>query len=390
MDLKTIKFTDGDFTMQVKVSEDNEAWLTIKELCKLYGREKSVIAKHIKQFLSSNSATELQCVAKIATPRSDGKTYYLPYYRTEIIEELGLHFHDDRGTKLKQFVKGHIDVEVVDSIGNTIIYNNGNNHIPVIFSPIDDTVWMNQNQIATLFGTTRQNITMHIRNIFSDGEIDKNSVSKDFLHTDSSKNRSLISTDGKTYNVVFYNLDMILAIGYRVKSKTAIAFRRWVSSVMKQYITKGYVLSADNIIVTKDSFVQIENDISYLKQEVSNIKEQAFIGPFKDKIISQGEFFDAYVFLKDLVKQAKEHLIIIDPYFDIRGLNIMSHVCPDVEIEVITRYPCKITKNDLKEFAKVRPDPIILEDNSFHDRFIIIDMKSLKKHLLDLQKKRHL
>ena len=102
----------------------------------------------------------------------------------------------------------------------------------------EETVWLTQAQMASLFQTTKQNISLHVNNCFREKELDKNSVVKDFLTT---------ASDGKQYKTKFYNLDVIISVGYRVKSKRGVEFRKWANSVLKQYILQGYAVNNHRI-----------------------------------------------------------------------------------------------------------------------------------------------
>ena len=98
----------------------------------------------------------------------------------------------------------------------------------------EDTVWLTQAQMTELFDTSKQNVSLHINNCFKEGELDKDSVVKDFLTT---------ASDGKNYKTKYYNLDVIISVGYRVKSQRGIEFRRWANKVLKDYIIKGYAIN---------------------------------------------------------------------------------------------------------------------------------------------------
>lgn len=102
----------------------------------------------------------------------------------------------------------------------------------------EETVWLTQAQMASLFQTTKQNISLHVNNCFREKELNKNSVVKDFLTT---------ASDGKQYKTKFYNLDVIISVGYRVKSKRGVEFRKWANSVLKQYILQGYAVNNHRI-----------------------------------------------------------------------------------------------------------------------------------------------
>lgn len=121
---------------------------------------------------------------------------------------------------------------------NIIIYNTQDGKTSVMLFVKEETVWMNQNQLAELFDTSVPNISTHIRNILKDKELDKNSVIKDYLTT---------ATDGKEYKVTFYNLAMILAIGFRVRSKRGVQFRQWANTQLTEYMIKGFVMDDERL-----------------------------------------------------------------------------------------------------------------------------------------------
>jgi hypothetical protein len=119
-----------------------------------------------------------------------------------------------------------------------IIYNTNDGKSSVSLLAKDGSVWMNQNQLAELFATSVPNISLHISNILKEKELETNSVIKDYLTT---------ATDSKKYNVTFYSLDMILAIGFRVKSKRGTQFRKWANRNLKEYLVKGFVMDDERL-----------------------------------------------------------------------------------------------------------------------------------------------
>ena len=121
---------------------------------------------------------------------------------------------------------------------NIIIYNTADGKAQVSLYANDGSAWMNQSQLATLFDTTKQNISLHIINILKEGELTKESVVKDYLTT---------ATDGKEYSVTFYSLDMILAIGFRVRSKRGTQFRIWANKHLKEYLVKGFLMDDERL-----------------------------------------------------------------------------------------------------------------------------------------------
>jgi hypothetical protein len=129
-----------------------------------------------------------------------------------------------------------------------IKFEDENFSLDVNVSPSEETVWLSQAQIAELYEKDRKTITRHISNIFRDLELNENSVCSFFEHT---------ASDGKKYNVKFYNLDMILAVGYRVKSKRGILFRRWANSILKQYLLYGHAINETRCLANSDNNIKI-------------------------------------------------------------------------------------------------------------------------------------
>jgi hypothetical protein len=121
---------------------------------------------------------------------------------------------------------------------NVIIYNTADGKTSVSLLARDGTAWMNQSQIAELFATSKQNISLHIINILEEGELEKDSVVKDYLTT---------ATDGKNYTVSYYSLEMILAIGFRVRSKRGTQFRQWANKNLSEYMVKGFIMDDERL-----------------------------------------------------------------------------------------------------------------------------------------------
>ena len=204
---------------------------------------------------------------------------------------------------------------------------------------------------------------MHINNIFSEGELERNSVSKDFLHT---------APDGKQYLVSFYNLDLILAIGYRIKGKRAIEFRKWASKTLSDYLIKGYVINEKRVLVSSDNFMKLENEILKLRERVETIENETII---KEKIFFNGEEFDAYEFISSIIARARQSIIIIDPYFDCISLDYLKKIPSSIEKTIYKSSYSVLTNSEINKFIKQYGNIKVVDNNTFHDRFIIIDRK---------------
>ncbi|HBS53950.1 MAG TPA: DNA-binding protein [Flavobacterium sp.] len=218
----------------------------------------------------------------------------------------------------------------------------------------DETVWLTQLQMAELFQTTRNNITLHIKNIFMEQELNPISVSKDFL---------LTAVDGKKYKTKIYNLDVIISVGYRVKSKTGTQFRIWANEVLKSYLLKGYAIQHRVEALEKRVF---EHDFKI--EQLLHAKLPAQQGIFFD-----GQLFDAYVFVSDLVKSAKKSIVLIDNYVDETVLLLLSKRNETVKATIYTEKITPQFQLDIKKHnAQYEPVGVEIEKKS-HDRFLIID-----------------
>lgn len=137
--------------------------------------------------------------------------------------------------------------------GNVVVYHSDDNTLQLDVQLADETVWLTQQQMMVLFETTKQNISLHINNIFKEGELDKISVVKDYLTT---------AADGKNYRVQYYNLDVIISVGYRVKSRRGTQFRQWANRVLKEYLLKGYSVN-QRVERLEQRMTETENKIEF-------------------------------------------------------------------------------------------------------------------------------
>lgn len=243
----------------------------------------------------------------------------------------------------------------------------------------EETVWLNRQQMAMLFDRDVKTIGKHVNNALKEELSDYPVVAK-FATT---------ASDGKTYQMDYYNLDMILSVGYRVKSKRGIDFRRWATSVLKEYILRGYA---------------INQRIERLEQRVSKTEEQ--IGLFvrtalppKEGIFCDGQIFDAYAFASDLIRSARERIILIDNYIDDSVLLMLAKRGEGVTAEIITRGVYRnasgchnataLQSLDLERYNRQYPPVSVRECDRYHDRFLIIDdtVYHLGASLKDLGKK---
>ena len=218
----------------------------------------------------------------------------------------------------------------------------------------EETVWLTQLQMAELFQTTRNNITLHLSNLFKERELEQISVCKDSL---------LTAKDGKNYKTKLYNLDVIISIGYRVKSQRGTQFRIWANRVLKDYLLKGYVI---NQRVDRIEKKLLEHDQKFDLLIKTNLLPH-------EGIFYDGQIFDAYQFVSNLIKSATISIVLIDNYVDDSVLTLLSKRNGDVTATIYTASVSKQLKLDLKRFnAQYSPVEVKTFTKS-HDRFLIID-----------------
>ena len=177
-----------------------------------------------------------------------------------------------------------------------VVYNNGEIELKV--SVEDETIWASIQDIAKIFGIDRSVVSRHIKNIFKDGELDEKAVCANFAHT---TKHGALSNKTQTREIKYYNLDIILAIGYRTNSTKAIKFRQWATKVLKEYIYNGFAINREKI--TQQRLLNLEKDVAFIK---SYIKDNTL--EHKQGIFFEGQIFDAYVFVNDLIKNAKKSI----------------------------------------------------------------------------------
>ncbi len=225
----------------------------------------------------------------------------------------------------------------------------------------NETVWLTQQQMADLFQTTRNNITLHIGNIFKEGELVETSVRKDSL---------LTATDGKKYRTIIYNLDVIISVGYRVKSKRGTQFRQWANQILKDYLLKGYSINKNLQDVRIELGAQ-DKRISLLEEKVDFFVRSSL--PPVEGIFFDGQIFDAYVQIVSLIKQAKRSIILIDNYIDETTLTMLSKRDTNVSATIYTRQLSNQQQLDITRHNQQYPPITVNICQRNHDRFLIID-----------------
>ncbi len=242
-------------------------------------------------------------------------------------------------------------------MSDIIIYEDGELKLDVSWN--SETVWLNRNQIAELLDRDVKTIGKHINNVYKDGELEKLSTVANFAIVQKEGGRS-VSRD-----IEHYNLDMIISIGYRVKSLRGVRFRQWATSVLKEYITTGYVVNREKI--TQQRLLQLEKDVEFIKvQIIENTLE------LKGRVFFNGTYFDAHSFIIELIKSAKTSITLIDGYIDNTTLTMLSNN-QEVATTLISHTFSESLKLDIKKYNKQYKPLKSITNKTFHDRYLILD-----------------
>ncbi|MCR5456011.1 MAG: virulence RhuM family protein [Bacteroidales bacterium] len=237
----------------------------------------------------------------------------------------------------------------------------------------NETVWLTQQQMAELFGTQRQAITKHLKNIFECGELERSS---------SSSILELLQKEGSRMvrrKVELYNLDVIISVGYRVNTNRGIQFRQWASRVLRDYLLKGYSVN-QRLERLEQRVAQTENKIDFF------VKTSL---PPVEGIFYDGQIFDAYKFASDLIRSAKQRIILIDNYVNDSVLQMLDKRQQNVSCTIYTKNFSPQLQLDLQRHnAQYAPIEVRQFTNS-HDRFLIVDeiVYHIGASLKDLGKK---
>ena len=252
-------------------------------------------------------------------------------------------------------------VELTLSNQSIAIYKDG--ELELKTSIDSETIWLTQKQIAELFDKDVRTINEHIKFIYKEEELVENSTIRNFRIVQKEGNREVAR------DVLHYNLDVIISIGYRANSKKATKFRQWATSVLKEYIFNGYAINSHKI--TEQRLLNLENDMQVVKSKFKDYEPQ------QNHIFYNGQIFDAYLFVSDIIKSAKSSIKLIDNYIDESTLVLFTKRDAKVDMKIYTKTISKQLKLDLEKHNAQYPKIDIEIFDLSHDRFLIIDEKDI-------------
>ena len=249
----------------------------------------------------------------------------------------------------------------------------------------DESVWLTQAQIVNLFNSSKANISEHLKHIFTSGELTKEATVRKFRTVRQEGNRRV------NREIEFFNLDVIISVGYRVNTVRGIQFRQWANKVLKEYLLRGYALN-QRLIQLEDRidrrFSEYDRHLLQLDEKVDFFVRSS-IQP-KEGIFFNGQIFDAYAFVADLIRKAKSRIVVIDSYIDDSVLVQLSKRKPGVTVDIYDGQISNQLRQDVEKHNAQYPGVTLHAYNRAHDRFLIIDedVYHIGHSLKDLGKKR--
>jgi hypothetical protein len=253
------------------------------------------------------------------------------------------------------------DLIINDNKSDIIIYNDGELELKVSLD--NETVWLNRQQLSELFDRDIKTIGKHLSNIFKEEELEKISTVANFATLQNEGGREVHR------EIEYYNLDVIISVGYRVKSKKGVRFRQWATKTLKNYILNGYVINKEKI--TQKRLTLLEEDVKYIMSQIQNNSLKPKQGIFYD-----GQIFDAYVFVNDLLKLAKEEIVLIDNYID-ESVFVLFSKYTNIKVKIYTKTITKQLNLDFQKYQFQYKNIELREFKNSHDRFLIIDKKEI-------------
>ena len=253
-------------------------------------------------------------------------------------------------------------------MANEIVLYKPNDQLSLEVKLENETVWLSQQQMVILFDSTKQNISLHINNIFKEGELNKEATVKEYLTVQTEGGRQV------TRKVFYYNLDVIISVGYRVKSLRGTQFRQWANKVIKDYMLRGYAVN-QRLLAIED---RMDRRLQEHTAQIHELQDKVdfFVRtnmPPAEQIFFEGEFFEARVLLEKLIKMAKKRVIIIDGYIDAATFEMLDVRAKGVTADIYSDGEHKNLRDMHNADNSKQPVNTHKWSKSSHDRWVIID-----------------
>lgn len=262
--------------------------------------------------------------------------------------------------------------------GNNILPPQTDNGEIVLYKPNDsesievrverETVWLTQAQMVVLFQSTKQNISLHIRNVYKENELDRQATVKEYLTVQKEGERQVKRV------LTYYNLDVIISVGYRVKSLRGTKFRQWANGILKDYLLKGYSINSriNNLEDRMDRrMAKTEQEVERLNDKIDFYIQSSL--PPRQGIFYDGQVYDAYTFVAGLVKRATSEIVLIDNYIDETVLTLLDKRQQGVDATIYTATISSQLQLDISRHNSQYAPIVVNTFKHSHDRFLCID-----------------
>ena len=234
-----------------------------------------------------------------------------------------------------------------------IKFEDGDFSLDLNVSPSDETVWLSANEIALLFNRDPKTIRKHINNVFEENEVAINS------------NTQKMRIAGVDQRVVFYSLNVIISVGYRVKSKRGVLFRQWANKILKQYLLNGYAINEERCLSCTSNIISLQNKVEIIESKIKNMEDDLYLE--NSKAFFEGEIVEPYTFIRHIFFLSKKELVITDYYADNYLISMLKDI--KVSITIVTSSNSHLSKINI-------PNNISIKHNdNIHGRYIFIDDK---------------
>ena len=249
---------------------------------------------------------------------------------------------------------------------SVVVYRTEDNSIRLQVKLEHESVWLTQDQMAELFQRDKSVIARHISNIYAEGELDRESTVAKFAIVPEKRERQ--------YEVTLYNLDVIISVGYRVKSKRGTQFRQWALKIIKDYLLKGYAVNQQLLHLEEridKKFHAIENTLANHQEKIDFFIRTSL--PPIEQVFFEGEFFEARVILEKIIKTAKKRVVIIDAYVDAATFEMLDVRAKGVTADIYSESEYKTLRDTHNASAGVQPINTHKWSTASHDRWLIVD-----------------
>ena len=253
-------------------------------------------------------------------------------------------------------------------VKNEIVLYQPDNTIQLEVRLQDETVWLSQQQMVALFESTKQNVSLHINNIYKEGELQKAATVKEYLTVQNEGGRQV------TRRVLYYNLDVIISVGYRVKSKRGTQFRQWALKIIKDYLLRGYAVN-QRLAAVEDRIDRrlhsIENTLQDHQEKIDFFVRTSL--PPVEQVFYNGQFFEARVLLERIIKTAQKRVVIIDAYVDAATFEMLDVRAKGVQAIIYSGKDLSSLRDLHNAKDGAEPVETAVWKNASHDRWLIVD-----------------